>query len=43
MWISLQLKSKINKLSRNGFLTETNIISAKFSGNFLFKALNFDV
>lgn len=43
MWISLQLKSKMNELSKNGSLTETNIISAKFSGNFLFKALNFDV
>ena len=33
----------MNELSKNGSLTETNIISAKFSGNFLFKALNFDV
>ena len=33
----------MKELSKNGFLTETNVISAKFSGNFLFEALSFDV
>lgn len=43
MCISLQVKSKMKELSRNHFLIETSVISAKSSGNILFEALSFDV